>query len=168
MGDLLGRLLLKLAGKTAGGWILGHAKLIGIAMLVLSVLSIVGAVTIYAAGAERAKAERDALQREDAAQIATILAQAEQIDALNERIRANNRRLLEQIAAETSRVEQARQAAEQMREQRDRLTAELADSHRKWREEIDDDPSLREWLAQPVPGAVWDRLRAATGDDAAR
>lgn len=142
---------------------LGGHKMLLVAIAAAVVLS---AVTLYVYGAEKAKGKVRVLEAQNMAQIATLGAQSNELERLTARIRDNNARLLEQIAAEEARVTRAEQAAAALRADRDRITAELGASRARWNEAIANDETLQAWLPDPVPRAVWDRLRAATGDPA--
>lgn len=142
---------------------LGGHKILLIAIAAAAVL---GAITLYVHGAEKAKGKVKVLQSLNQQYLDTATAQVAEIERLTARIRDNNARLLEQIAAEEARVTRAEQAAAALRADRDRITAELGASRARWNEAIANDETLQAWLPDPVPGAVWERLRAATGDPA--
>lgn len=135
-------------------------KLYGGAILAAMLL---GSVILYVANAERNRALVKAYEKETERNLLVIAHQDEQIRALNERLRGNNARWLELIQREQKRYAAARAEADRIIAERDTITAELAASRRDWQEAIANDEHLAEFVAHPVPGAVWDRMRHAAG-----
>ena len=125
--------------------------------------ALIAAAVIYVGVAERNRALVKQYEAEDATQLTVIAHQDEQIRALNQRIEANNARWLEQVQRETERLNVAKREAAQIRAERDRITAALSESRREWQEAIAHDEALADFVAHPVPDAVWRRMRSAAG-----
>lgn len=122
-----------------------------------------GSIALYAMNAERNRGLVKLLESREAMHLTVIAHQDEQIRALNERIKANNQRWLEMMQREQKRYAKAQAEADRIRAERDTITEELAASRRDWQEAVANDEHLAEFVAHPVPGAVWDRMRHAAG-----
>ena len=134
--------------------------------LAIAAAALLATVAVYVRGAERAKGSVDALEDDIAQCIQANAQQAEVIANLNSRIRESNTRWLEMVARERDRLKEAQAQAEQLRQQRDAITGQLAQSRLQFAEDVEHDPDLAQFVDQRVPGAVWDRLRRASGDTA--
>lgn len=159
IAGLLSKAAWKLAGKAVGGWIMGHAiwfKIIGIA-------AIVTAAVLYVGSRENAVGKVDTLEQMLATVEEDLEAEKLASARLREQIRRMNAATQDRIERERQRVAAAQRAADQVRAQRDIIAGELNEAHQRFQEAKDHDAELREWAGHPVPAAVWDRLRAATG-----
>lgn len=136
--------------------ILRYGKIIALAAAVLT-------VALYVMNAERNRGLVKLLESREATQLQVIAHQDEQIRALNQRLAANNARWLELLQKEQDRFAKARAEADRIIAERDTITAELAASRRDWQEAVAHDPDLADFVAHPVPVAVWQRLRRAAG-----
>jgi len=129
------------------------------------VAAILGSVGLYVASNERTKGKLKALETQYQTLALEDRRKGLEIGALNDRIKANNARWVEAIAAEKLRVDQATAAADDVRAERDRIKAALAQSRKSWDEVMANDANLRVWAGNDAPAAVWDRLRVASGQN---
>lgn len=130
---------------------------------IIALAALVAALVLYVGNAERNRGLVRLLEADIAVHIGITERQTRQIASLNEQIDRANARALEQLAAERARLIKARAEAERIRIQRDTVTAELAASRQDWQEAVAHDPDLADFIAHPVPAAVWGRLRRAAG-----
>jgi hypothetical protein len=104
------------------------------------------------------------LQQRQAEWIIERSALNQELTKRNERIKAMNARQLQVIAEAERQIQAAHEEAEQVRQQRDEITAALSTSRREWAEAMQHDPTLADFVAHPVPAAVWRRLCSATAN----
>ena len=130
---------------------------------VIAIAALVAAVALYVMGAERNRGLVKLLEADNARHLQTNAQQDAQLRSQTERLKINNARWLEQVQREQDRFAKAKAEAEHIKAQRDTVAAELAAARREWQETVANDPDLAEFVAYPVPDAVWLRLRHATG-----
>ena len=130
---------------------------------IIALALLVAAVALYVGNAERNRGLVKLLDAEVADYALMTERQHQQIASLHHQIERNTANAMKQLAEERRRLILARVEAERIKQQRDTITAELAASRQDWLEAIDHDPTLKEFVAHPVPGAVWHRLRRAAG-----
>ena len=142
----------------------GFARTYRIWFVIVGLASVIGSGVLLVHNHATTKARNDALETENAGHVKTIRAQAAQIATLNQRISDHNARLMEAVEREKARVIRAQDEADEIRAQRDRITAELSDSRRAWLEAVEHDEDLVDFISHVVPGAIWHRLHAAAGN----
>jgi len=143
----------------------GQAGLMILWAKIIFLSGLVASVWVYVAGAERAKGQLKTLEAVHADLLVEDERKAGEIDSLNARIAANNARLLAEIEVEQARVAEANKAADEIRIDRDRITAALAQSRKSWDEVMANDARTRDWAIVDVPPAAFDRLRDAAGQN---
>jgi hypothetical protein len=140
-------------------WIWGFLKSY---WLLIAAGVLVAALAVYVGMAERNRALVGHYRTENAQQAALIGQQGERIRALNEQRDRANQEALRKLAQARRGLILARVEAEKIRQQRDQITAALSASRREWAEAMQHDPTLADFVAHPVPAAVWRRLCNAT------
>lgn len=130
---------------------------------------IIGYVGIYVYKAERAKERLDVVQqalnneKELTEQLSqTVIIKVAEINALNNRIKENNRIALEALEREQKRAQAARQAADRVIQENLAISAQLTEARQKFNADKQTDQQLAKWSIDSVPDAVWLRLRQST------
>lgn len=127
------------------------------------IAAVLGSGLWYVIGAEKAKSEREALTVRVQELTLEDGRKTAEIHTLNNRIKANNQRWLDDLAAEKARVNAAKEAADAVRVERDRIKEALAQSRKSWDEVVKNDAQVHDWAVAIAPDAAFDRLRRAAG-----
>lgn len=104
-------------------------------------------------------------QAERIAQLEASLASRDaDVLELNNRIRARNQKVQEELAQAEAEQARARLEADKARAEKRRSDVKLAEAQRKYQEALNNDERLQDYSHTIVPAAVLERLRSANGE----